>query len=484
MSEKGQILFRRGRTGGELESVAPGSLGDALGLRPGDIVHSIDGKPLRDVIDYQYYLGTAGAVVELEVERDGERTIYEVELEGDDYWGLGFAEPTFDGIRRCVNDCPFCFVKQVPRGMRRTLYIKDDDYRYSFLYGNFVTLTNLSEEDWQRIGEQRLSPLNVSVHATDPQLRVDLLRHPRAGAILDDLRRLASLGIAYNTQLVLNPGINDGDQLDRSVSDLKDLPGILSIAAVPVGLTPLGVSRDVKKLEGIAMRSARSEHSDRAMPGLPASAIHHFTPEQTRDVIRRAEAWQRRFRRERGETFLYLGDEFYLMDGGPGAVPPSRHYDGFPQLEDGIGLTRVFLDDWAGLKRRRGASRPDLCGVRATLACATLIAPTMRRVVAEFNALTGAAIEVVAVPNRYFGPEIVVSGLLTGSDILAALRETPGEGPILLPRAMFSRLNGLTLDDMSIEQLEEALGRSMLAANQLGEVARELAALTATGAAA
>jgi NifB/MoaA-like Fe-S oxidoreductase len=475
VSEKGQILFRRGRTGGELESVAPGSLGEAIGLRPGDIVHSIDGKPLRDVIDYQFYTGNAGTIAEIAVEREGEQIVYEVELEGDDLWGLGFTEPTFDGIRRCTNDCPFCFVKQVPRGMRRTLYIKDDDYRYSFLYGNFVTLTNLSEEDWARIGEQGLSPLNVSVHATDPQLRVDLLRHPRAGAILDDLRRLANMGIEYNTQLVLNPGINDGDQLDRSVSDLKDLPGILSIAAVPVGLTPLGIARDVKKLENLALRS------DRDMPGLPASAIRKYTEPEVRDVIRRAETWQRRFRAERGENFLYLGDEFYLMVGE--SVPPSRFYDGFPQLEDGIGITRTFLDDWAGVKRRRGARRPNLSGVRATLACATLIAPTMERVVGEFNALTGAALRVRTVPTGYFGPEIVVSGLLTGSDILTALRDDAGEGPILLPRVMFSRLNGLTLDDMSIEQLEAELGRPMLAAHNLSEVARQLAALGASAAA-
>lgn len=477
MSEKGQILFRRGRTGGVLESVAPNSLGAALGLRPGDLIHAIDGKPLRDVIDYQYYAGTAGDVVELEVERDDERAVYEVELTGDEVWGLGFTAPTFDGIRRCTNDCPFCFVKQVPRGMRRTLYIKDDDYRYSFLYGNFVTLTNLTAEDWQRIGEQRLSPLNVSVHATDPQLRIDLLRHPRAGAVLDDLRRLASLGIAYNTQLVLSPGVNDGEQFDRSVADLKDLPGILSIAAVPVGLTPLGVARDMKKLAGLAARG------DRAMPGLPAERIRHFTVDQTRDVIRRAEAWQRRFRRERGESFLYLGDEFYLMDGGPGTVPPSRHYDGFPQLEDGIGITRVFLDDFAGLKRRRGAARADLRGVRATLACATLIAPTMERVAGEFNTLTGAAIRVRPVPNHFFGPEISVSGLLTGQDLLDALRDDPRDGPLLVPRVMFSRLNGLTLDDLSIEQLEAVLDRPLIAAGTLSEAATELAALVGSRAA-
>lgn len=475
MSEKGQILFRRGRTGGELESVAPDSLGEALGLRPGDIIHSIDGKPLRDVIDYQFYSGMAGELAEVEIERDDERIVYEVELEGDDLWGLGFTEPTFDGIRRCTNDCPFCFVKQVPRGMRRTLYIKDDDYRYSFLYGNFVTLTNLSEEDWSRIGEQRLSPLNVSIHATDPQLRRDLLRHPRAGEVLDDLRRLASMGIEYNTQLVLNPGINDGDQLDRSVSDLKDLPGILSIAAVPVGLTPLGIARDVKKLEGIAMRS------DRTMPGLAASAIRKYSEPEVRDVLRRAAQWQRRFREERGESFLYLADEFYLMVGE--SVPASRLYDGFPQLEDGIGITRTFLDDWAGVKRRRGTHRPELHGVRATLVCATLIAATMERVVAEFNELTGAAIRVKPITNGYFGPEIVVSGLLTGSDILNAMRADPGEEPILLPRVMFSRLNGLTLDDLSIETMEAELGRPMLAGHTLSDIARALTALSTRAAA-
>ncbi len=475
MSEKGQILFRRDHTGGELEAVVPGSLGDSLGLQPGDIIHSIDGKPLRDVIDYQFYTGMAGEVAEVEVERAGERTIYEVELSGDDIWGLGFTEPTFDGIRRCTNDCPFCFVKQVPRGMRRTLYIKDDDYRYSFLYGNFVTLTNLSEADWARIGEQGLSPLNVSVHATDPQLRRDLLRHPRAGEILNDLQRLADMGIEYNTQLVLNPGINDGDQLDRSVSDLKDLPGILSIAAVPVGLTPLGITRDMKKLEGIAHRS------DRTMPGLPAAKIHRYSEAQVRDVIQRAERWQRQFRAERDESFLYLGDEFYLMIGEP--VPANRYYDGFPQLEDGIGITRTFLDDWSGVKRRRGARRPSFPGLQATVACAKLIAPTMTRIVAEFNALTGAALQVRPIPNTYFGPEIVVSGLLTGTDLLAAFGDDPGPGPILLPRVMFSRLNGLTLDDMSVEQLEEALGRRMLAAHTFSGLINELTALQAADAA-
>lgn len=474
MSEKGQILFRRGHTGGELESVATGSLGAALGLRPGDIVHSIDGHPLRDVIDYQYYAGNAGAVAEIEVEREGERVVYEADLDGDDYWGLGFTEPTFDGIRRCTNDCPFCFVKQVPRGMRRTLYIKDDDYRYSFLYGNFVTLTNLSEEDWRRIGEQHLSPLNVSVHATDPQLRVDLLRHPRAGAILDDLRRLGELGIEFNTQLVLNPGINDGDQLDRSVNDLKDLPGLISIAAVPVGITPLGIERDMKKIAGIIQRS------DRALPGLPGDHFHLYTEAQVRDTIRRAEAWQRHFRAERGESFLHLGDEFYLMIGEK--VPATRYYDGFPQIEDGIGITRSFLDNWAGVKRRRGARRPDLRGVRATLASATLIAPTMERVVAEFNALTGSAIRVRTVSNGYFGPEIVVAGLLTGQDILGAFRDDPGDGPLLLPRVMFSRLNGLTLDDMSVEQLETELRRPILAGHTMSDLVRELSAQSSAAA--
>lgn len=476
MTEKGQLLFRRGRTGGRLEAVAPGSLGAALGLRPGDTVHAIDGQPLRDVIDFQYYAGMASGVAELDTERDGQRIVYEVELEGDDFWGLGFSEPTFDGIRRCVNDCPFCFVKQVPRGMRRTLYIKDDDYRYSFMYGNFVTLTNLTEDDWARIGAQRLSPLNVSVHATNPRLRVDLLRHSRAGEVLEDLRRLASLGIEYNTQLVLNPGINDGDEFDRSVNDLRDLPGILSIAAVPVGLTPLGIERDNRKLATIALRG------DRALPGIAAAGIQRFSASQTEDLVRRAGAWQRRFRRERGQTFLYLADEFYLMPGG-GGIPPSRYYDGFPQLEDGIGITRVFLDDFAGLKRRRGRGRPRLDGVHATLACATLIAPTMQRAAAEFNALTGASVEVLTVPNRFFGPDIVVSGLLTGADILDAATGLPRDSPLLVPRSMFSRLNGLTLDDLSIEQLEETLGRPLIAANDLTTVAGELASLSASHAA-
>jgi NifB/MoaA-like Fe-S oxidoreductase len=237
---------------------------------------------------------------------------------------------------------------------------------------------------------------------------------------------------------------------------------------VPVGITPLGVQRDMKKIAGIIQRS------DRALPGLLGDRFQTYSEAQVRDVIRRAEAWQRHFRAERGESFLHLGDEFYLMIGEK--VPASRYYDGFPQIEDGIGITRSFLDDWAGVKRRRGERRPDLRGVRATVACAMLIAPTMERVVAEFNALTGAALRVRPVTNGYFGPEIVVSGLLTGQDILGTLRDDPGDGPLLLPRVMFSRLNGLTLDDMSIEQLEAELGRPLLAAHTMSEVARQLAA--------
>ena len=259
---------------------------------------------------------------------------FDLKLAGDEYWGITFADPTFDGIRVCENACPFCFIKQIPKGMRRSLYVMDDDYRYSMLYGSFVTLTNLSDKDWARIEEQRVSPMHVSVHATNPELRVALVGNPKGAAIMDDLERLRRNKIDFHAQLVLCPGVNDGEEMDRSVRELAALDNCLSIAAVPVGLTRHGLERQSKQVR-------LSRTCMRLLPGKQIS-VRRYEPVEARDVIKQAEAWQRRFRSERGETFLHLGDEFYLMCDEP--VPPARLYDGFPQIEDGIGITRHLLE--------------------------------------------------------------------------------------------------------------------------------------------
>jgi putative radical SAM enzyme (TIGR03279 family) len=437
--------------GGLIVAVAPGSPGEALGLRPGDVLTAINGHAPRDLIDYEFH--GASDPVRLTVRR-GEETIERAGRFGGSPLGLTFEEVTFDGpIRRCANDCPFCFVKQVPPGLRRTLYIKDDDYRYSFLFGNFVTLTNLSEEDWRRIEEQRLSPLYVSVHATDPAVRA---------RILADLDRLRRAGIQVHTQVVTVPGVNDGAVLDRTIADLSALPNVLSIAAVPVGLNARGLMVEARRQE----RHRSSADLNLSIP------LGSFDREGARAVVAQARAWQRRFRRERGQTFVYLGDEFYLIAGAP--IPGRRAYDGFPQLEDGIGLTRLLLDDAARLPRRLG--RFDLRGVAATLACGVLIAPVLADLAARVNALAGSDLRVLPVRNDFFGATITVSGLLTGTDVARAVTAAGAgaPGPLFLPQSMLSQRYGNFLDDMTPEQLSQRLGRPVLFAQQVSSVVRLL----------
>src|SRR5215217_198695 len=387
-------------TPGLIDAIAPGSLGDDLGLRPGDRIVSLNDRPVLDALDFQFHAQSEFAIFELE--RAGVRQRFELRLDGDEYWGVTFADPTFDGVRICENACPFCFIKQIPKGMRRSLYVMDDDYRYSMLYGSFVTLTNLTEEDWHRIEEQRVSPMHVSVHATDPELRIALVGNPKGGRILEDLARLERAGIDFHTQLVLCPGVNDGEEMDRSIRELSEFKRCLSIAAVPVGLTKHGLERQSKQ-----MRLSRT--CMRLLPGKQI-AVRRYEPEEAEAVIDQAQRWQEHFRRERGGTFFFLGDEFYLMTGRP--VPDSSVYEGFPQIEDGIGITRHFLEDLDSYLRRGKAG--GLAGSTGTIACGTLIDPTMRAAVERFNRHTGAELSVAVVENRFLGPEINVSGLLTG----------------------------------------------------------------------
>ena len=443
-----------------INSIAPGSLGDEIGLRAGDRVISVNGQHLRDVIDFAYY--SDDEEVTLEVLQDGEIVVYEVERGYEEAWGIEFADPTFDGIHVCDNSCPFCFIKQIPKGMRRSLYVMDDDYRYSMLYGSFVTLTNLSEDDWRRIEEQRLGPLYVSVHSTNPELRTALIGNPRGAQIMEDLQRLEDIGIDYHAQLVLNPGINDGDELNRSLRDLEAVgPHLKSIAGVPVGLTRFGQERQSKRVR-------LSRTCMRTLPGATLD-VRRYEQHEALAVIAQAEGWQDHFRATRGETFFYLGDEFYLMTGTP--IPSTDHYDSFGQLEDGIGLTRRFMDDVATL----AISPPPGCpSTPALVACGTLVGPTMAEGVEQVNAAAGTRISPVIVENRFFGPEINVSGLLTGSDIVAAISDRPGDEPVFISNHMISARTSTLLDDMRLDELQTALQRDVIVAEHLSDVCREL----------
>ena len=442
-----------------IAAVEAGSLGERIGLRPGDRLVCINGQPLRDVIDVHFY--GAEEVLELLVERDGREMVVETERDYGEELGLTFVHPTFDvEIRRCANDCDFCFVKQNARGMRRSLYIKDDDYRYSFLFGNFVTLTNLTGDDWARLKGQRLSPLYVSVHAIELELRRRFLGRKDAPDVMEQLRRLADLGIEVHTQVVLVPGLNDGEHLARTVADLTALyeEPVASVGVVPIGLTQY--------------------HRGRCQT---------YTADESRVVLEQLEEWRMENRRERGCGFVYPSDEWYLVAGRE--VPPADEYDGFPQVENGVGMVRQLLDEWEEFKANisRGGSlhttperqrsghvagsrawEPALLRKPVTLVCGTLIAPVMARIMVELNRLlggTGAGWQLVPVVNRFFGPVTTVSGLLTGQDVVAALQGRSLGDVVLLPRAMFtgrygagSAPPGLTLDDMSLADISERLG--------------------------
>jgi len=406
--------------GGIISSVAPGSLAERIGLRPGDELLAINDQPVRDVIDVRF--AAAEEVLILQIRRDGEERTLRARRRYDEPLGLEFERPTFDtDIRRCNNRCAFCFVAQMPPGLRRSLYVKDDDYRYSFLFGNYITLTNLTEEDWERIEEQHLSPLYVSVHATDPDLRRRVFRNPRAGDVMAQLRRLVEMGIEVHTQIVLVPGLNDGPHLDRSIADLATLyPGVRSVSVVPVGLT---------KYHRGGFR------------------VH--TLEEARWVFEQVTAWQDQFRPQLGVGFVYLSDEWYLRLGEP--VPPVEAYDGLDLTENGVGMVARFLSGVAEF-------RTEISGKGSVvLVTGTLFAPVLRQMVAEVP-----GVGVVAVENRFFGETVTVAGLLTGRDVVDQLRGHDLGEAVLLPPAMFGGPEGQTLDEMWPEGIEEALGRRVV----------------------
>ncbi len=434
---------------GVISGVRPGSLADEAGIEPGDAVVSLRGRVLRDVVDYQFY--QAEATVEIHFRKaNGLDDLILFEKQIDEDIGLEFERATWDDVTLCNNNCFFCFLKGLPRGMRKSLYMKDDDYRLSFLHGNFVTLTNLTPDDWARLEEQRLSPLNVSVHATEPGLRRDMLGNPRAPDILEQLRRLGSLGIQAHTQIVLCPGVNDGPQLDRSVRDLAALyPTVQTISVVPVGASP--------KLEEWSLSRDGIE-------------LVRPTPDHARAIVRQLQPLQRECRATHGRTIVQCSDEYYVTAGRP--VPAAPHYDGFPQYENGIGMVRTMLADWARTKRRLRTvgSRPASAGRRVIVASGTLIAPALGAIAAELGMLTGAHIEVRAITNTVFGERVNVSGLLCGQDYV---RQLAGAAPdcFILPRPGLDYYGRRFLDGMTIEDVELALGAPITFASQWSEVA-------------
>jgi putative radical SAM enzyme (TIGR03279 family) len=420
--------------GGLIAAVQPESIGAEVGLEPGDVLFSINGHVLRDVIDYRYY--GADERLSLVLERQGQRHTLDIERDYDEELGLEFSELVFDGLRCCDNRCPFCFVRQMPKGLRKTLYIRDDDYRYSFLLGNFVTLTNLTEEDWQRIAEQHLSPLYVSIHATDLDARRRILGNPQAPDILPQLQRLAAAHIDMHGQIVISPGVNDGGVLTRSIDELVALwPALRTLALVPVGLT--------------------CYHAQGVRPLLPQEAAA---------VVDMALDYAARFRKRLGRTWLYPSDELFLLAGRD--VPPRSFYDDAAQFENGVGMLRALLEDWKRAKRRLSKEPRDR---RISLVCGQLVAPTLHKITIELAEMSGLQARVISVANRFLGETVTVSGLLTGADVLEALDgEDLGER-VFLPRAMLDAPGERTLDDLSPEALQGRLGCALSFVSTLSE---------------
>ena len=434
-------------------SVEPGSIAHGLGLAAGDRLLAINGHPLRDIIDYRFYASADWLELELE-QRDQQRKLT-IEKHPDEPLGIDFGVALFDDITRCNNDCYFCFIGGNRKGMRRSLFIKDDDYRLSFLFGNFVTLTNLGEKDWARIDEQRLSPLYVSVHATEQELRRKLLANPKSGDILEDLDRLASMHIRSHCQLVICPGLNDGEHLDRSIQDLAArYPWVQTIAVVPVGLTERNQVRGAHKLK------------------VDAPLVDQVcTPEYARTILARVRPYQGQYLKSCGTPLVFPSDEYYLLAGEP--APPARYYGDYPQFENGVGMVRALQEDWRQLRRRlqngqvAGNFQPSR---RLTLVCGTLIAPVLAPMLREWAALTGVTANLVPVRNRTFGDSVSCSGLLAGGDILAGLEGQPLGDGLVLPRYALDHAGEVFLDDLAPREIEHALGRPVKYVKQMSDL--------------
>ena len=405
---------------GLISAVRKNSLAEAAGIVAGDKLVAVDGVQVKDIIELSFY--TSDYEVELELENaQGQRRQVHIDKYPDEDLGLEFEAAVFDKVSTCYNNCIFCFVDQMIPGMRKGLYVRDDDYRLSFLYGNFITLTNLKEEDFQRIIQTHMTPLYVSVHATDPKVRCEMMHNRFAGELIDKLERLFAAGIEVHTQIVCCPGYNDGEILAKSFQDLYARhPHVLTMAVVPVGIT--------KHREGL-------------------HPLRTFTKEEAAALIDQVTPWQRQCREETGKTFIYLGDEFYLLAGRD--VPTAEWYDGFPQLENGIGLTRSFVDEWQ-------ATLPSLSSYQAASPAVipvgesafTVLQPLLDALNKQFNT----AHSFVPVPNQFFGGKVNVTGLLTASDILRTCKES---GKRLILPAVVLNNDKLFLDDTALEQFRK-----------------------------
>lgn len=404
-----------------VSKIYPDSIAAELGLTPGTELLSVDGRALEDFLDWEFL--TADDAFELEARLpDGEHVVFEIEREsfGGEPMGLELEPPN---VRRCANRCEFCFIEGLPKGLRKPLYIRDDDYRLSFAYGNFATLSNLKERDVQRILEYRLSPLYVSVHATPWEARKVLLNNPRVPNIQEQLKRLTEGGIQFHGQMVIVPGLNDGEVLEQSLTDLYNFgDACLSVALVPVGLTQFS-----------------HIYTGQSMDQGNASKI-----------LETAERWATRAERERGEPWVYGSDELYLLAGLE--LPKAEHYRDFAQIENGVGAVTSLRD-----RVREGLSRlPRLDGRRIGIVTGSAMASLMPELLEQLSAQTGAQFELIPTTNSLFGPTVTTAGLLVGADIRRALKDRGNLDLALIPAETINQ-DGIFLDDESFVAVREDL---------------------------
>ena len=415
-------------------SIEEGSIGEELGFEVGDQLISINGVKPRDLIDYKFLIAEEDIQLIILDEKGKQHTI-DIEKDYDDELGLAFTEALFDGLKQCNNQCPFCFIDQQPPGKRKSLYLKDDDYRLSFLYGSYLTLTNLSEQDWLRIDQQRLTPLFVSVHATEPSLRSKLLRNPKAIDLLNQLAWCSEKRIQIHAQIVVCPEINDGKALERTINDLNsfaqgDFPVVLSAAVVPVGLTRFRPSND----------------------GLIPVDSNCATK-----VINLVEAMQITFYKSTGSRFAWLSDEWYLI--AKKSLPSLNSYEDLPQKENGVGSIRSFLRamDEATINLHTKIDQKRTC----SWVVGKLVENELLKSCKRLNKINNFVLHLYGIPSPYWGQEQIVTGLLTGQDLIKGLRGKELGDELLLPSIMLRQGEKIFLDDMTLQELSLSLNVSV-----------------------
>ncbi|MDD2957981.1 MAG: DUF512 domain-containing protein [Lachnospiraceae bacterium] len=410
----------------KISAVEPGSIAEELELEPGDVLVSVNGEPVEDIFDYHYL--TNEEYLEILVRKaDGEEWELEIEKEFEEDLGITFENSLMDEYRSCCNHCIFCFIDQMPKGMRDTLYFKDDDSRLSFLQGNYVTLTNMSDHDIERIIRYHLEPINISFQTMNPKLRCEMLHNRFAGDVFPKVERLFEAGIEMNGQIVLCRGINDGKELEYSISQLEHyIPHLKSVSVVPVGLT--------RFREGLAK-------------------LEPFTREDAVEVLGIIEKWQQHFMKTYGTHLIHAGDEWYLL--AEREMPEADSYDGYLQLENGVGMMRLLQDEVSeALKQCRGDDRPRRISIATGVLAYSCIEEQVEKIKQKYPRLQ---VNLFRIKNNFFGERITVSGLITGADLKEQLAGADLGERLLLPCSMLRTDETVFLDDVTVEELEKTL---------------------------